>query len=228
MDRREIEKLAVQCLLDLEAGGVDVEVATDLRRISDVLSERDTGAGAALDERALLLTQKNVLWFFARREQKLLCAFGVRVDDLGGEDVQSFLTRATEVVFNVNVVGETSRIFEGRRWGRAAYFGGFTASTQRGLGGDTSWVFQLLSAYAHHCAFVDLQSDVNYSFHRAADVNRAIYYGFNRVDPFVWKTDRNMYEDGNPAWVNQRHKEDMPALLAQARQMFRFRLTKND
>ena len=227
MHRRDMEKVAVKCLLELEAMGVRVDVISDPSKVANAISSLKSSTGAAYDDKRLLLTQTNTFWIVASREDQPVLAFGVRVDDLGQEDAQSFLSRSIEVIFGVKVSGVSHSIFQGKKWGRAAYFGGFQSTLAKGLSRDGSKVMQLLAGYAHHCAFVDLRSDVNYSFHRMSHGGRGLPYGFNHVDPFVWRTDRPMYPDGDPGWVMQLRSEDLPSVLAHCERLFSHRLTKD-
>lgn len=227
MNRREQEKIAVRCLLELEAIGISVEILDDLDQVSTSLEPLRSGPGLALDAENLLLTQANSFWVLARRDSELFAAFGVRVDDLGTEDAQRFLARSIKAVFGVTVTGSSHPIYSDARWKRAAYFGGFVAANRNGLRRDTVRIFKLLAGYAHHCAFVDLKSDVNYSFHRGVDELRGASYGFLRRGPFVWSTEVPIYPDGNPEWVMQLHREDLPALLADASKLLRQRLTED-
>lgn len=216
MHRRKQEMIAVRCLLELEAMGVRVDIVSDVRRARDLISPLRDGPGLAHDASRLLLSGANVFWALAYLDEKLILAAGVRVDDLGSDSVQEFLARSIEVIFGVNVTGVSHDVFEGRKWGRAAYFGGFTAETARGLGRSGARLIQLLAAYVHHCSFLDLGADINYSFHRGSDSQRGIPYGFLGADPFIWSTDRPMYEDGNPVWVMQLPREKLPSVLVHA------------
>jgi hypothetical protein len=228
MHRREMEKIAVQCLLELEAMDFCVEVVSDVCEAQKRLAAYKGGEGSALDANNLLLTGANVFWVFASRSGETILSSGVRVDDLGLEDAQSFLRRSIQVIFGVKVIGVRHCVFGGRRWGRAAYFGGLVSHTAKGLSREGRRAMELLAAYTQHCAFVDLGADVSYSFHRGADRHRGITYGFLRADPFLWETDKPMYADGNPEWVMQLSKEDLPSVLAHASRLFKYSLAKDN
>jgi len=217
----------VECEIALEAEGVTIEIVHDYERLSEMLAELDTAPGPAIDPQRLLLTRGNSFWVFAYRDGAPLAAFGVRVDDLGDEDAQGFLPRSAQVIFDVKITGRTSDIFSERRWGRAAYFGGFVAKSARGLSKSGRRVIQLMTAYVHHRAFVDLDSDINYCFLRGEDGPRGLLYGFLHADPFVWTTDRPMYSDGNPEWVMQLPRHRMPALMTSMSLLMRDRLAEN-
>jgi len=228
MHRRDQEKIAVRCLLELEAMGIQVEVVDDVDCVRDAISPLRNGPGLGLDADRLLLTPANTFWVLARSSGKLIVAFGVRVDDLGGQSAQRFLERSIKVIFDVEVTASDHQIFRDKYWGRAAYFGGFVGDTAKGISRHSETVFRLLAGYAHHCAFIDFKSDVNYSFHRGLHEFRGAHYGFLRRDPFVWTTDEPMYPDGNPDWVMQLLRDDLPSLLNHASRSFQYSLTKND
>lgn len=228
MNRRMLEKLAVRCLLELEAMNIAVEVVSDVRCVRNAIAPLMSGPGMALDAESLLLTQANSFWVVARHKDVPVLAFGVRVDDLGSEDVQSFIGRSVETIFGVRVTGAVDNLYQGKRWGRAAYFGGFVANRPAGMFREWPQVFFLVAAYAHHCAFVDLGSDVNYSFHRDSDEHKGVRYGFLKRMPFDWATDSDMYPDGNPDWVMHLSREDLPLILSRSKRLFQYRLTKDD
>ncbi len=207
MHRRDQEKIAVQCLLELECMGISVEVVQDFRRVPSLLAQLGRPLGAANNPEKILMTQTNALWVVGSRldetqtELLPLIGCGIRVDDLGQEDVQSFVGRSIEVLFDVKVTGVTAEIFSGRRWGRAAYVGALTSGLTLGLGRSARKVVQLVMAYAHYRAFTDLGSDVNYCFLRQSDGGKGVTYGFLNAETFVWKTDELMFPDGNPGWI---------------------------
>lgn len=227
MHRREMERTAVECLIALESLGFEIEIVSDFSRVANVLSSLESEIGAAHDHRRLLLTPGNAFWVFAHRCGRPVAAFGVRMDDLGGENAELFLQRSIEVVFDVSVTKRRSDIFARATWGRAAYFGGFVSKAARGLSKEGRYMIQLLTAYVHHCAFRDLGSDVNYCFLRGADCSRGVPYGFLQADPFVWETNRPMYSDGNPEWVMQLSRERMPSLMTAMAELLRQRFAEN-
>ena len=227
MHRREIERVAVECLIALEAMGVQLEVISDFGLIKDKLAAMNAKLGAANSHERLLLTSGNAFWVFVSRKQMPFAAYGVRVDDLGNDDAQSFLDRSIQVIFGVNVTECHASIFSGHKWGRAAYFGGFVSSSAKGLGRTGGRIIQLMTAYGHHCAFQDLGAEVNYCFLRGSEGSRVLKYGFLEADPFVWSTDRPMYPDGNPEWIMRLPKDRMPALMASMSGLISHRLAKN-
>lgn len=227
MHRRDLDRIAVECLIALEAVGVSVEIVSDFEGVPDVLAKFDAVLGPANNPERLLMTAGNSFWVFAHRAGEPIAAFGVRVDDLGDEDAQAFLPKSIQVIFGVKVTGQLSDIYVGKRWGRAAYFGSFVSRTARGLSRDGRRIIQLLTAYVHHCAFRDLSADVNYCFLRGVDGSRGLSYGFMNADPFVWTTDRPMYKDGNPEWVMQLPRSRMPALMTSMSILMRHGFTED-
>lgn len=229
MHRREMERLAVECVQNLEALGVNIEILTDFDRVPEILDALAADIGPANNPEKLLMTSANAFWVVAYRGGEPMAAFGVRADDLGMFDAQSFLPRSIEVIFDVKVEDCMSEVFAGRKWIRAAYFGGLISRLGRGggLGKDSVRIIQLMTAYAHHCAFRDLGSQVNYCFLRGGEGTRGLRYGFLDADPFVWQTDRPMYSDGNPEWVMQLPVDRASSLMASMSVLMQHRLAEN-
>jgi len=211
----------------LEAMGVVIEIVSDFERVPSFLAELDADYGSAHNPEKLLMTSTNSFWAFARRDDEPIAAFGVRVDNLGDESAGAFIPRSIKVIFGVNVIDSVSDIYEGAKWGKAAYFGGFVSRTARGLSQEGRRIIQLMTAYVHHCVFRDLDADVNYCFLRGGDGSRGLAYGFLHADPFVWMTDRPMYPDGNPEWVMQLSRERMPALMTAMSILMRHRFAED-
>ena len=178
MHRRDIERTAVECLMALEAVGVELEIVSDFDRVREVLNSLEAALGPANSPEKLILTAGNSFWVFAYRDGAPMAAFGVRADDLGEDDAQTFLPRSIQVIFGVKTTGCLSDIFVNKRWGRAAYFGGFVSKSARGLSKEGRRIIQLMTAYVHHCAFRDLGSDVNYCFLRGVDGARGLSFVF--------------------------------------------------
>lgn len=227
MHRREMERTAVECLHALEALGVRVEIVSDFAKVPVVLEKLDATLGPANNPSKLILTSANAFWVLAYRDDSPIAAFGVRADDLGDDDAQTFLPKSIEVVFDVKVTRALSRIYQGQKWGRAAYFGGFVSKTAKGLSREGGRIVQLLTAYVHHCSMRDLEADVNYCFLRGADGFKGLSYGFLNADPFVWATDRPMYVDGNPQWVMHLTRDRLPALMTSMSMVLRSGFTEN-
>lgn len=231
MHRRDQEKIAVQCVLELERMGLSVEVIQDFERIPELMERLGRPLGVANDPRTALMTQTNSFWIVGSRKQEVsgqyepLIGCGVRVDDLGDEDVEAFISRSLQVLFGVRVTGVSADIFAGTKWGRAAYVGALTSSLTIGLGRSARKSVQLLMAYAHFRAMTDLNADVNYCFLRDKDASKGVTYGFLSADSFVWKTDRDIFNDGNPGWLMSTSNVQMPSLMLAASKLFSDRLS---
>lgn len=213
MHRRDVDRIAVECLQALERMGVTVEIISDYARLPEILEQLEGGVGLANDPQRLLLTSGNSFWVAAYEKGVPIAAFGVRVDDLGDDDAQVFLPKSIEVIFGVKITGALSDIYSGQRWRRAAYFGGLVSRNARGLSSRGGKMLRLLTAYVHHCSFTDLGADVNYCFLRKQEGGRGLSYGFLEPGPFVWTTERPMYKDGNPEWVMKLSVQDLPKLM---------------
>ena len=222
MHKREQERIAVMCLLELERMGLRIEVLQDFARVPAEMEALGRKLGIANDPRRLLLTKANAMWLVAYRtpegaaSEVPVIGFGIRLDDLGEEDAESFVARSLNVLFGAKVRAVRSDIFAGRRWGRAAYLGALTSGASVGLGRNTRKIIQLMTAYAHYRAFADLAADTTYCFLRAEDAAKGVAYGFMTADAFVWETEAPIFSDGNPGWVMSTRKRQMPSVMIAA------------
>ncbi|MEO0765183.1 MAG: hypothetical protein AAFY75_04125 [Pseudomonadota bacterium] len=222
MERWQQEKIAVQCLQEMERLGVQLEVVKDFRSIPAVMSQLGRPLSSPSDPSKVLMTEANSFWIVGRRvdektgQNKPVIGCAVRVDDLGCEDVESFISRSVEVLFGVNVLSVNSNAFSGRTWGRAAYIGALTSGVSLGMGRDAKKIIQLLMTYTHFRAVTDLRADVNYCFLRQRDEAKAVTYGFLSAEQFVWQTSKQMYSDGNPGWLVSTSASQVPSLMVRA------------
>lgn len=223
----DVERDAVLCLLALESMGVGVTYVTDLTKVAGIMARLGKAIGPAANPSRLLLTERNCLWAFAHKNGEPLVGFGVRIDDLGGEDAQSFLARSVEVIFDVKVTGAKYDIFSDRRWGKIAYIGDLKSISKFGLSRQGASIIRYLMAYTHYRLVRDYGVDVNYCFIRASDLRRSEAYGFLDRDPFVWETNSPLYPDGNPAHVLQMPKEKLCSLMASVSPYFPERFAIN-
>ena len=118
MHRRDMERVAVECVIALERCGVTIEVVNDIERVRSFIFDLDGRVGAAIDPEQLLLTSGNSFWALAMRHGRPLAAIGVRVDDLGEDDAQAFLAQSVQVIFGVKVTSRHSDIFSGKKCSR--------------------------------------------------------------------------------------------------------------
>ena len=227
------EKIAVRCLQEMERLGVELEVLKDFRRVPEVMSKLGRPLSSPSDPSQVLMTEANSFWIVGRRGDDIsglsepVIGCGVRVDDLGSEDVETFIARSVEVLFGVDVLNVTSDAFAGRTWGRAAYIGALTSGVALGLGRDAKKIIQLLMTYTHYRAVTDLRADVNYCFLRQRDEAKGVMYGFLSAEQFVWQTSEDMYPDGNPGWIVTTSARQMPSLMIRASQLLSQSLSEN-
>lgn len=214
MHRRTEELIANMCLIQLRAMGIDVEITNDHARSFDLMEQLKKPIFAANSPEKLLLTRKNSFFVFALKENKPIAGFGVRVDDLGDEDVQSFLPRSIEMIFDVKVVSSDYDVFAGCMWGKAAYFGNLGAVNASGLGSSGKSVLRLLTGYIHHRVTVDLGADTAYCILRERDLIKSKAYGFLDASPWVWQTDKLVFPDENPGWIGHLQADRRGALMA--------------
>lgn len=213
MENWQIEYIATQCRLALEARGYTIKIVQDFSAIPDLMARLGGRCSPPLDPRRNLFTKTNALWLFVFQDGEPVIGGGVRVDDLGDEDLGSFIQRSLPLTFNVQAEPHPHRIFEGRISGRVAYFGDLKASTARALGRGGDEALKLYTAYGHYRIMKDLRADATYCYLRRVDKRRAENYGFLDTDPWVWKLDRDMYPDGSPKWIGHLRRERLPALL---------------
>lgn len=214
MQQSEREFLAVKCRVALERVGIQIKLVTDFREAQRLMEKLDKTIGPALDAHSLLLTERNSLFVFALNGGEPVLGLGLRLDDWGTEDADSFLKRSIEVIFGVRIKRTRFDIFSKKRWGRAVYVGELKSISNNGISPIHAKILRLTFAYAHFRAFTDLQADTTYCFLRRGDARKAVAYGFLSNAPFVWDTDRTMYPDGNPEWVMHLRAGQLPCLLA--------------
>lgn len=213
MENWEIEHIAVRCRLALEARGYEVRVVQDFDAIPDIMEQLGGRCSPVLDPRKNLFTKKSALWIFAYLDGHPVIGGGARVDDLGREDLGSFIERSLPVTFGVRAERSAYRIFEGRVSGRVGYFGDLKATTSRALARGGSDLIRLYTTYGHYLVMKHLGADATYCYLRGVDKRRAESYGFLNTDPWIWKLDKKMYPDGNPKWIGHLSKERLPALM---------------
>lgn len=216
MQNDEMELLANRCRMELLNLGFELRLVRDISEMEVLFQDLEKKAGPAVDQRNLLLTEKNCFSVFCFEQGSPVMGFAVRIDDFGQEDAQSFLPRTIETVFGIDVTATLIRPYVGHRWGRAAYFGDLKSRNDRGLSRKALKVLQLSSVYAQYQAFERYGADTNYAFLRLQDARNAFLYGLYETGPYVWETNRTVFKDGNPGCVAWLSKERLPLLIAGA------------
>lgn len=227
MQSWQIEKVSVQCLLTLECMGVEYLHTNNFSEARTLMTELGKSLGPANNPDKLLLTESNSLWVFGLVNGQPVIGGGIRTDDLGTEDVQSFLPRSVKMIFDTTVDNCSYEVFEGRHWGRAAYLGNFASNLAHGLGSSGRDIVRLFTAYTHHRVFSDLGVDTTYCFIRRRESHKGLSYGFMRCDPFVWSTTKPMFSDGNPEWVMSLERNMLPSLMGSVVPILSERLSIN-
>lgn len=212
----------------LEARGFTIRVVQDFERVPDLMAEIGGRCSPVLDPRRNVFTRNTALWLFAYHEGKPVIGGGARVDDLGSEDLGSFIQRSLPVTFGVNAQPHPFNIFDSRISGRVGYFGDLKAKTARALASGGDAAIRLYTAYGHYRIMKDLGADATYCYLRRSDKRRAENYGFLDSDPWIWTLDRNMYPDGNPKWIGHLRRERLPALLESVRDLLGDLLAEDD
>lgn len=220
MENWQIEYLSAQCLWGLESRGLKVRIAHDRDEVLDLMSGLGKKPSSILDPDKHIFTKRNSLWMFATLNGKPVMGGGVRVDDIGDEDLGRFLQRSLHLTIGVRAIPNDVNVFEGRLTGRVAYFGDLVSASAYGLTARGKEAISLFTAYGHHRVFTDLEADCTYCFLRGRDRRRATDYGFLDTDPFTLETDELMYPDGNTEWVGHLHRSRLPALLHSKKSLF--------
>ena len=213
MEKWQLEHTAARCRMTLEMRGIEIRVVHDFSEVPLLMGQLGKKSSGILDPRRNVFTRKNSLWMFALADGRPVIGGGVRVDDLGGENLSSFLQRTLPVTFSVKPRDSDCQIFKERISGRVAYFGDLVAETSVGMTPRGKEAIRLFTAYGHYRIFSDFDASYTYCFLRGRDWRRASVYGFLDTDPFEWETDRTMYPDGNPEWIAHLARNRLPSLF---------------
>ncbi|MEL6467077.1 MAG: hypothetical protein AAFQ58_19115 [Pseudomonadota bacterium] len=229
-----MEEIAVLCLQELRRMGVRTEVIRDFETVSELMEGLGRPLSGANDPQKLLMTRANSFWVAGYSndketgKDKIVIGGGVRVDDLREESAQAFVGRSIGVLFGTKATAVEDASFEHQYWGRAAYVGSLTSNLATGLGRQSRFAVQLIMAYTHYRAFIEFGSEVNYCFLRQGDHSKAVTYGFMNAGCFPWRTEKPMYQDGNPGWLMTTRRDQLPSLMLSASRIIDQRLGVDD
>lgn len=213
MENWRLEYLATQCLMALEHKGYEVRILQDFDKVPEAMDELGGRCSPILDPRRNLFTRTNALWMFAYYEGTPVLGGGVRVDDIGDEDLGSFILRSLPLAFGVRAKPVNYGIFDRKLFGRVGYFGDLKAEIPSHHWRIADDVIRSFTAYGHFRIMKDFGADCTYCYLRKKDKRRAENYGFLDTSPWIWELDGKMYKDGNPKWIGHLRRSLLPDLL---------------
>jgi len=193
MTELEIVKLAQICLVHLERRGFSVGASSKFEALEAQMPE----LGKSLISPTMRLsendfTSANAFWISLTIKDELVGVMGMRLDDLGSDDVDTFWERAFERHYRnspaVKIRLELPQVVRLVR-GRIVYMGDLFFAPK--IRGDRPNLMSFVHL-AHCLCFLKWRHDWTYAFHRREDVlsGYSDRYGFNNRWP------------GAQMWVN--------------------------